>query len=167
MPEMKDRDAWWSFLSGRPESEWNAPKKPKKQNKRDQRYGSYGGDGGGGGMRSFLSEYEVQYTPASQLPYAYASEEGEVERAIATTDAADALPTPSATPGPADRTLQTDPDGTSTEASSSLAAGASVLPPEPTPLLLRNMDHVRTPSSSPVITHRSCGAPASGIRCIF
>ncbi|KIY74219.1 hypothetical protein CYLTODRAFT_416470 [Cylindrobasidium torrendii FP15055 ss-10] len=30
MPPQKERDLWWSFLSGRPESDWNPPKKPRK-----------------------------------------------------------------------------------------------------------------------------------------
>lgn len=29
MPDKKERDLWWAFLSGRPEREWNPPKKPK------------------------------------------------------------------------------------------------------------------------------------------
>ncbi len=29
MPDKKDRDLWWAFLSGKPEREWNPPKKPK------------------------------------------------------------------------------------------------------------------------------------------
>jgi hypothetical protein len=29
MPDKKDRDLWWAFLSGKPEIEWNPPKKPK------------------------------------------------------------------------------------------------------------------------------------------
>lgn len=30
MPDKKERDLWWAFLAGRPESEWNPPKKPKQ-----------------------------------------------------------------------------------------------------------------------------------------
>ncbi|KAF8351591.1 survival motor neuron interacting protein 1-domain-containing protein [Amanita rubescens] len=29
MPDKKDRDLWWAFLSGKLETEWNPPKKPK------------------------------------------------------------------------------------------------------------------------------------------
>ncbi|PFH51367.1 hypothetical protein AMATHDRAFT_59071 [Amanita thiersii Skay4041] len=29
MPDKKERDLWWAFLSGKPESEWNPPKKSK------------------------------------------------------------------------------------------------------------------------------------------
>lgn len=30
IPDKKERDLWWAFLAGRPESEWNPPKKPKQ-----------------------------------------------------------------------------------------------------------------------------------------
>ncbi|KAI0722248.1 hypothetical protein C8T65DRAFT_628733 [Cerioporus squamosus] len=30
MPDKKERDLWWAFFAGRPESEWNPPKKPKQ-----------------------------------------------------------------------------------------------------------------------------------------
>ncbi|KAF8631586.1 hypothetical protein AX15_002336 [Amanita polypyramis BW_CC] len=29
MPDKKERDLWWAFLSGKPEREWNPPRKPK------------------------------------------------------------------------------------------------------------------------------------------
>ncbi|KAK2466097.1 hypothetical protein APHAL10511_001739 [Amanita phalloides] len=29
MPDRKERDFWWAFISGKPESEWNPPKKPR------------------------------------------------------------------------------------------------------------------------------------------
>ena len=31
MPDMKAREAWWAYINGRPEIEWNPPRKPKKQ----------------------------------------------------------------------------------------------------------------------------------------
>lgn len=54
-PDKKDRDAWWAFISGRSEAEWNPPKKPK-QNKssryaKEQRYS--------GGMRAFAEDSDV------------------------------------------------------------------------------------------------------------
>ncbi|PIL36928.1 hypothetical protein GSI_00618 [Ganoderma sinense ZZ0214-1] len=30
MPDRKERELWWAFLAGRPESEWNPPKKTKQ-----------------------------------------------------------------------------------------------------------------------------------------
>jgi len=36
MPDKQDRDLWWIFLSGRPEAEWNPPKKPRAQKKKQK-----------------------------------------------------------------------------------------------------------------------------------
>jgi hypothetical protein len=46
MPDKKDRDLWWAFLSGRPEEEWNPPKKPKihKTRQRLQPTRAFAGD---------------------------------------------------------------------------------------------------------------------------
>lgn len=46
MPDKKDRDLWWAFLSGRPEREWNPPKKPKihKMHQRLQPTRAFAGD---------------------------------------------------------------------------------------------------------------------------
>ncbi|KAJ7498725.1 hypothetical protein FB451DRAFT_1202843 [Mycena latifolia] len=30
IPDLKERDLWWAFLSGRPAAEWDIPKKPKQ-----------------------------------------------------------------------------------------------------------------------------------------
>ena len=42
MPEKTERDAWWLFMNGNPEHEWNIPKRPKKRkrvwNEETQRY---------------------------------------------------------------------------------------------------------------------------------
>ncbi|KAH8830379.1 survival motor neuron interacting protein 1-domain-containing protein [Flagelloscypha sp. PMI_526] len=31
MPAKKERDHWWAFLSGKPDAEWNPPKRPKSE----------------------------------------------------------------------------------------------------------------------------------------
>ncbi|EKM59252.1 uncharacterized protein PHACADRAFT_136695 [Phanerochaete carnosa HHB-10118-sp] len=131
-PDMKERDHWWSFLTGRPEDEWNPPKKPKKQKPaKDQRYGSYGT------MRSFTSEYEVTLQDPLAPELSYTTEEGEVEQTIAMTPS-DSLPTPLATPVPPDKTPS---NGMSTDPVSSTSNATSVVQPEPTPSLLGRMDH--------------------------
>lgn len=133
MPDMKNRDAWWAFLTGRPESEWNPPKKPKRQKSvRPSRYEEYGG-----GMRAFTSEYEV---PMHNAELSYGPEDGEVESS-ATADPTRSLPTPFGTP-PLE-SAGAPANGTSNDASSSTTSTASIVQPEPTPLLLRDMDHVR------------------------
>ncbi|KAJ3554405.1 hypothetical protein NM688_g3130 [Phlebia brevispora] len=132
MPDRKDRDAWWAFLTGRPESEWNPPKKPKAQkyHKAQQCYGR--------GLRAFAdgAEYdtlqygEIQRAGPSQED-AHMNDEREVEQVI-TINPAESLPTPSSTPAPDSRVEPANdvekPPSISTQ-------------PEPTPTLMRNIDH--------------------------
>ncbi|KAK0468132.1 uncharacterized protein EV420DRAFT_1626088 [Desarmillaria tabescens] len=49
MPGKKERDFWWAFLSGKPESEWNPPKKPKQKKKHK-------------GMRAFADDSDTEVT---------------------------------------------------------------------------------------------------------
>lgn len=37
MPDKRERDLWWAFLAGQPESEWNPPKQPPKSKARGMR----------------------------------------------------------------------------------------------------------------------------------
>lgn len=133
MPNMKDRDAWWAFLRGRPESEWNPPKKVKPQNARNQKsHDHYGG------MRGFRSEYEVpmsEDTPGGgpNREASHVNDEREVEQAI-TIDPAESLPTPSGTPAPPDRPV--------TSSGSQVRLASKSGEPEPTPMLMRHVDHV-------------------------
>lgn len=141
-PDMKERDLWWAFLAGRPESEWNPPKKPKKQkNVREPRYDSHG-DNYGGGMRSFRSEYEVQYDNTTP-DLSYVMDAGTGEMPI-TPHPSQSLPTPSGTPAPTESALPADNNGASSGVSSSTSDTANVVQPEPTPRLLRQFDHVST-----------------------
>lgn len=135
---MKERDAWWAYLTGRPESEWNPAKKSKRmKSSRDARYDSYGA-----GMRAFRSEYEVQYdSPAAEL--SYTAEEGEI------LDPTTSLPTPFGTPVPPENAHTKDQNGTSNDASSSTNDTAKPVQPEPTPSLLRHLDHVSVISGFP------------------
>ncbi|KAF8917825.1 survival motor neuron interacting protein 1-domain-containing protein [Mucidula mucida] len=48
MPDKQDRELWWAFLSGKPETEWNPPKQPKQRKIKP-------------GMRAFREETLVQY----------------------------------------------------------------------------------------------------------
>ena len=59
MPERTERDAWWAFINGCPEHEWNIPKRPKKRkrvwNAETERY-----------VRTDdMDQYEVSYTRAT------------------------------------------------------------------------------------------------------
>ncbi|KAK0498566.1 hypothetical protein EDD18DRAFT_1308743 [Armillaria luteobubalina] len=49
MPDKKERDYWWAYLSGKPESEWNPPKKPKYNKKHK-------------GMRAFADDSDTEVT---------------------------------------------------------------------------------------------------------
>lgn len=137
-PGMKERDAWWAFLTGRPESEWDPPKKPKKEkNNREPRY-----DHHTEGIRSYRSEYEVQYDNATP-GLSYATEEGEVEQ-IVVADPTESLPTPFGSPAPPDKASLLSENGTSNGVSSSPNDTAKIIQREPTPLLLQKLDHVST-----------------------
>lgn len=147
IPDMRNRDAWWAFLTGRPATEWDAPKKPKGQ--RGFRTFPAPAHTYGRGMRAFadVSEYEVvalQYDeeapragPGVEDAHTHMSDEREVEQAI-TINPAESLPTPSSTPAP------DNPADRAPTASSSSTSGTQ---PEPTPSLLRGIDHVRLPSA--------------------
>ena len=80
----------------------------------------------------------------------------------------ESLPTPLSTPVPSEKMHQADSFGTSDNPSSSAAIVGSLLPPEPTPLLLRNLDHVSTCRlilrSGTALTDTLA---SSGIHCIF
>ena len=127
MPDKKERGAWWAFLSGRPESEWNPPKKPKAMKVQRQKFQ-------GGGMRAFSEGTDSHPAQTYRL-----NEDGEVE--LTTSGASTTfLPTPTGTPAP-----EPGPSITSTEQKgasnpSSMTHG----PREPTPLLLKSIDHVRS-----------------------
>ena len=74
IPEMRNRAAWWAFIAGAPEHEWNPPKKPKVE-KDKNKFGK--------GMRGF----------ADQEDCPDGLEEVEAEAS---------LPTPHGTPSPPD-----------------------------------------------------------------
>ena len=37
MPDKGERDLWWAFIEGRPESDWNPPKRPQLRKKATKR----------------------------------------------------------------------------------------------------------------------------------
>lgn len=126
IPEMEGRNSWWAFISGRPESEWNPPKKSKTQKQRCQSRG----------MRAFSDDSRGLEGPSAQT-YRL-NEEGEIELATA-SEAEGFLPTPSGTPAP-----ESGPSTAEQESSTALpnAPSHAHKPREPTPLLLKPIDHV-------------------------
>ncbi|TFL00545.1 hypothetical protein BDV98DRAFT_104469 [Pterulicium gracile] len=136
MPDKKQRGQWWAFLEGRPQSEWNPPKKASKQK-----------DNFSQGMRGFSSERVVEdMHNDTHLPYDNSQEtwrindEGEVEKALI-VDPTDSLPTPSGTPAPIDPQAM---DYTSAAVSVTEAAPAPTTQStalRPTLSLLSQIDH--------------------------
>ncbi|TCD69845.1 hypothetical protein EIP91_005922 [Steccherinum ochraceum] len=126
IPDKKDRDAWWAFISGRPEVEWNPPKKPKAPTARQQRQQRYTN---GRGMRAFSDEWTA-VEPTSEISYGDSTFSGG-SSVLGPTDPSDSLPTPSGTPAPGD----------AGDSSSATTLNISISQREPTPTLLRNIDH--------------------------
>ena len=115
-PDKKDRDAWWAFVSGRPESEWNPPKKPKgnKSNRqaREQRYGT--------GMRAFSEQADLA-TEGIIVGATRDLNDSEIQGSIP--------PAPAPAPAPDAAEVKARPDVPFAR--------------EPTPTLVQNIDHVR------------------------
>jgi hypothetical protein len=87
MPEKKDRDMWWAFLQGRPESEWVPKSKgnPKNTNIKLRLEEC---------VHGLMSLHRPEYNESSQY-----NDEGEVEQVLR-VDPADSLPSPAGTPVP-------------------------------------------------------------------
>lgn len=117
MPDKRQRDCWWLFISGRPESEWNPPKMPKSEAsvRRDRRYG-----------RQYSPEPVEDQTAQETW---HINNEGEVELAMQ-DDAEESLPTPSGTPPPSGLI-----DGNTTSTSQAQTSR------EPTPSVVSQLDH--------------------------
>ena len=128
MPDRKERDAWWKFIAGNPESDWNIPKKPKVN--RRQRYGriiSHKND-------SDEERYEVWHVRNDE----------ELEPS---NDASDTLPTPIATPAPSEVAMSEGMGESLQHAQQDF--NSQPVPEkqrqrhrEPTPSLITHIDHV-------------------------
>lgn len=123
MPDKKERDRWWAYLEGRPDTEWNPPKKSKQS--QAKRFGQ--------GMRGFADEPEVEnlYSRPHREPW-HTNDEGEVEMALR-VDPTESLPTPSGTPAPSE-----NPPSSST----AIATGRTYEAREPSTFLLGLIDEV-------------------------
>ncbi|KAJ7240342.1 hypothetical protein B0H12DRAFT_1135033 [Mycena haematopus] len=77
LPDWKDRDCWWAFLSGRPAEEWDPPKKPKNSQNKFHR-----------GMRAFAEEDSMMEGPS-----AGSSRNAEAPETRSMNDDTDAQPT--------------------------------------------------------------------------
>ncbi|KAI0663204.1 hypothetical protein C8Q70DRAFT_1042743 [Cubamyces menziesii] len=143
MPDKKERDLWWAFLAGRPESEWNPPKKPKqpKVTRWQQRNAKKGA-----GAIAFADDLHENASLSYDAPENGGVEAGpsntssEVQGDALTSDTAQSLPTPSGTPAPpdvsADVSMASEPD-----AGTVGSAPPVCVPREPTPMLMQHIDH--------------------------
>jgi hypothetical protein len=137
MPEKKERDLWWAYLAGKPESDWNPPKMPKqspkpKASKRRR------------GMRGFADDAGSYECPQQE---SWQNDEGEVEKVLR-VDPVESLPTPTCSPEP--------PEASTSRADQLVGPSSTMLhvqrptvlkPREPMPSLLKHIDQVRCVSS--------------------
>ncbi|TFK92826.1 hypothetical protein K466DRAFT_538980 [Polyporus arcularius HHB13444] len=136
MPDRKERDLWWAFFAGRPESEWNPPKKPKqpKPTRWQQR-----------NMKKGLAVKE-EAPDDTVLPYdvsdAANESNGALSLAAAPCSISTGLPLVSAPAHGASHTNQASPYAPD---AGPLAEDGEIplvyLPREPTPGLLQHIDH--------------------------
>ena len=94
MPDKMERDCWWEFLAGRPESDWNPPKKPKSDARLRRRYRYSHG-------RDYSPESDPGEDGYSAQETWHINDEGDVELAL-NNDPGESLPTPLGTPAPSE-----------------------------------------------------------------
>ncbi|TFY55053.1 hypothetical protein EVG20_g9461 [Dentipellis fragilis] len=139
-PEKKDREAWWSFLEGAPPSVWDTPRAPKKQK------------GGRRNQRDISAEGWVpvhQEIPAQERETEQEAEqeyEVEVEQGYSTNawgrrdNPADYVVYAPEAPQPASSASSVVKDTASSMPTSSAVPSPQVAR-EPTPKLIRSIDH--------------------------
>ena len=132
MPEKKERDLWWAYLAGKPESDWNPPKKPKQNPKpKSSKHRK--------GMRGFVDDIGSYECP-QQGPLQF--DEGEILR----VNPVESLPTPTCSPEPSEASTSGMEQhvGPSSMVSDVLSQRPTILKPrEPMPRLLKYIDQVR------------------------
>jgi hypothetical protein len=128
MPDKKERDCWWAFLSGQPELDWNLPKRPKSVKR----------------SHNCRRDYSPESDSADDLDPPqetwHINEEGEVQLALS-NDPIETLPTPSTTPAPSEPPGEAD-DQLYKQSSSDQPKPLRFKPREPTPSLVAHVDHV-------------------------
>ncbi|EIW61494.1 uncharacterized protein TRAVEDRAFT_69837 [Trametes versicolor FP-101664 SS1] len=138
LPSMKERDMWWAFLAGRPESEWNPPKKPKQPKVSRWQKRAQGARFADDVQENASLSYDAHQGGSSEAGPSNMS--FEMETGPSTPGAgARSLPTPSGTPAPPD--LPADSLLLDVEASLEQRAPLKIIAREPTPSLLQHIDH--------------------------
>lgn len=130
MPEKKERDLWWAYLEGKPDSDWNITRNSKKQDRKRQQQHQWHGPGST--MRAWADEPEP--TVGADIIVCESSlinDEGEVEQALS-LDPAEGLPTPTGTPGPSEAPIHHKGMGS--------GKSRAYSPREPSPMVLKLID---------------------------
>ena len=122
MPDKKERDMWWAFLAGKPESDWNPPKKSKA--KKPPAYNS--------GLPAWADNSSQDLLQESWQK----NDEGEVEQVLR-VDPAESLPSPVGTP-------LSGPFESASQSPSSSCLVPAFEPREPTTRILKLIDEVRS-----------------------
>jgi hypothetical protein len=115
MPDKRERDFWWAFLEGRPKSEWDPQTRMKKKDSRKPKIRAFSDD---------ESTHADEEPVLSQETW-HINDEGEVE--LTSTKDPSELPLAPETPA-------------LTEMQETISS--EWVPREPTPSLLRRIDHV-------------------------
>ncbi|KAH6915067.1 hypothetical protein BKA70DRAFT_1396353 [Coprinopsis sp. MPI-PUGE-AT-0042] len=128
MPEKKERDLWWAYLEGKPESDWNITRNSKKQNRKRQQQQQQPENT----MRAWADEPESGVGAETIVcESSLINDEGEVEQALS-LDPAEGLPTPTGTPGPSEPSIHQKGIGA--------GKARAYTPREPTPVVLKLID---------------------------
>ncbi|RDB22542.1 hypothetical protein Hypma_009989 [Hypsizygus marmoreus] len=127
IPDKKERDSWWAYLAGKPESDWNPSKHSKKSLTPTQRRLS------GQAMRGFADENDAASERRRQESW-QTNDEGEVEQVLR-VDPSESLPTPTGSPAPPE-SGEAGPSSVTLVAQEIMA----LKPREPLPSLLRHID---------------------------
>ena len=158
MPDKKERDLWWHFLSGKPEHVWNPPKSKKKikskQKQRDQSTQEplRAWDGQARENVEIEHEHECTYDEIQEKQDVTPSETpnvavnaGDFEITLK-SEPQDFLPTPTGTPIPSDNVEQMAEPGPSSLINEQDPENDYLTPREPSPQLLKLIDEVIPPS---------------------
>jgi hypothetical protein len=134
MPEKKERDLWWAYLAGNPESDWNPPKKPKQSQKTLKRRR---------GMRAFSDDVGSHDDPQQEIWRV--NDDGGIEN-VSSVDPTEPFPTPICSHGPPESpTLGEEQLISPSMVSEALPPQTTILKPrEPLPSLLKHIDQVRS-----------------------
>lgn len=162
MPDKKERDLWWKFLAGLPESDWNPPKKPKKASLSKNRFSGH--------MRAFCDEPGVPHDKNVEQNHSDSHEtwrinsEGDVELAA---DAPQSIDQPPQI-GPVFSASTMGTPSVIDPLSNHIGHEHPCSPREITPSLLRKIDHVRMEMlSNRVLAKLTCRTCPFTFSCIL